>query len=98
MALDLAVAQAQPNTGESEGQRGWTGECGSHVVVAFVCAVLMEELHRTAFRDQLSNSIFCQSHNLPKLTHEDVSYPSTVCCGGASVGVLTGCLCLTTAE
>lgn len=45
----------------------------SHVVVASVCAVLMEELHQTAFRDQLSNSIFCPSHNLSKLTHEDVS-------------------------
>ena len=36
----------------------------------------MEELHRTAFRDQLCNSIFCPSHNLSKLTHKDVSCPS----------------------
>lgn len=49
VALDLAVAQAQPNS------------------------LLMEELHRTAFRDQLSNSIFCPSHNLSNLTHEDLN-------------------------
>lgn len=41
-----------------------------------MCAVLMEELHRAAFRDQLCNSIFCPSHNLSKLTHKDVSCPS----------------------
>ena len=59
----------------------WKGQLESmhrHLCCVY-CAVMMEELHKTAFRDQLSNSIFCSSHNLATLTYEDVSYTHTLC-------------------
>ena len=36
-------------------------------------SVVMEELHRIAFRNALSNPLYCPSFNISKHSHDDVS-------------------------
>ena len=41
-------------------------------------SVVMEELHRIAFRNALSNPLYCPSFNISKHSHDDVSVGSSV--------------------
>ncbi len=86
--LSLALAAAQPTTGElytmkqqpntSVGE--WAWNCLArflclrlYIKVYFCFPVVMEALHDAAFRNALSNSIYCPPHNVARLTNDIVS-------------------------